>query len=312
MKKKKMTIDQSYPVSVGMLVAAMVLAGSSVVVGKIMIVSLPVFLGTFLTLVVALLCILPLMRGRAAEIRSLSAREWRYLFLQGLCGIVLFRVFTLYGLKMTGAVQAGIVTGSTPAVLAVLSWLLLGEKLGRRSRLAILCAVSGCVLINVLDGEGRVGGMVLGSVLVGLAVVCEALFTIFRKRVAGTVSALTNTAVLLFCSLVLLAVPAFWELRGLERLPDLGGWLAIGYYGVFATVAAYLLWTSAVARVDGATAGTATAAMPASSVILAAVILHEPLRWQYLIGCLLIILGIVIAAIRPKGMELQSNPFPAK
>jgi drug/metabolite transporter (DMT)-like permease len=102
-----------------MLVGAMSLAGSSVVVGKMLVATVPVFVAAFGSLLVASVAILPLMRGRLGELRQLTAREWLYLFLQGLCGIVLFRVFTLYGLHMTGAVQAGIITGATPAVLAL-------------------------------------------------------------------------------------------------------------------------------------------------------------------------------------------------
>ena len=74
--------------------------------------------------------------------------------------------------------------------------------------------------------------------------------------------------------------------------------LAIGYYGVFATVLAYLLWTGAVGQVSGAVAGAATAAMPASSVILAILVLGETPYWHHLAGCLLIVSGILVTSSR--------------
>ncbi len=206
--------------ALAMLVGAMSLAGSSVVVGKMLVATVPVFVAAFGSLLVAFVAILPLMHGRFGELRQLTAREWLYLFLQGLCGIVLFRVFTLYGLHMTGAVQAGIITGATPAVL-------------------------------------------------------------------------------IFCSLLLLAVPAVLKLRTMTSLPSTEALLAIVYYGVFATVLAYLLWTGAVGKVSGATAGAATAAMPASSVILAVLVLGEAPHWQHLAGCLLIVGGILVTFLRP-------------
>ncbi len=285
--------------AVAMLIGAMSLAGSSVVVGKMLVATVPVFVAAFGSLLVAFLCMIPLMHGRFNELRLLTTREWIYLFLQGLCGIVLFRVFTLYGLHMTGAAQAGIITGATPAVLAVLSLVLLGERFSAQMAGGIVLAALGCMVINVFALEGVGENNVLGSFLVGAAVVCEALFTIFRKRICHSVSATTNTAVLIFCSLLLLAVPAAVELgTGTVRLST-EALLAIGYYGVFATVLAYLLWTSAVGKVSGATAGAATAAMPASSVILAVLVLGEPPYWHHLAGCLLIISGILVTSVRP-------------
>ena len=128
--------------AVAMLLGAMSLAGSSVVVGKIMVTTVPVFVAAFGSLLVAFVCMIPLMCGRFGELRLLTAREWMCLLLQGLCGIVLFRVFTLYGLHMTGAAQAGIITGATPAVLAVLSVLLLGERFSARMAIGIVLAAS--------------------------------------------------------------------------------------------------------------------------------------------------------------------------
>ncbi|MFH0782405.1 MAG: DMT family transporter [Pseudomonadota bacterium] len=285
--------------AVAMLVGAMSLAGSSVVVGKMLVATVPVFVAAFSSLLVAFVCMIPLMLGRFDELRLLTAREWMYLFLQGLCGIVLFRVFTLYGLHMTGAVQAGIITGATPAVLALLSLLLLGERISGRMAAGIVLAALGCMVINVFALGGGGENNVFGSLLVGLAVVSEALFTIFRKRICHSVSAITNTAVLIFCSLLLLAVPAALEFRTMSTGLSPEAIAAIVYYGVFATVLAYLLWTGAVGQVSGSTAGAATAAMPASSVILAVVVLGEPPHWQHLAGCLLIISGILVTSGQP-------------
>lgn len=286
--------------SLAMLIGAMSLAGSSVVVGKLLVATVPVFIATFASLSVAFFCMIPLMRGRFTEVRMLSVREWMYLFLQGLCGIVLFRVFTLYGLQTTGAVQAGIITGATPAVLALLSLLLLGERLSARMVAGIVLAALGCMVINLFAGKGAGENSISGNLLVGAAVVSEALFTIFRKRICHSVSAVTNTAVLIFCSLLLVAVPAALEFGAMNTMPATAAIVAIGYYGVFATALAYILWTGAVGKVSGATAGAATAAMPASSVVLAILVLGEEPHWQYLAGCLLIIAGILAtSAARP-------------
>jgi drug/metabolite transporter (DMT)-like permease len=285
--------------AMAMLLAAMALAGSSVVVGKMLVVSLPVFLTAFSSLLVALCCMLPLMVGRFAELRRLTQREWGYLMLQGWCGIVLFRVLTLYGLHFTGAVQAGLITGATPAVLALLSATFLGERFTRCSVLAIVLAVAGCLAINFDIGSEPREGHLAGGVLVGAAVVCEALFTIFRKRISASVAATTNTFVLICSSLLLLAPPAAVELIWLELSPSSSDILAVFYYGAFATVVAYLLWTAAVGQVSGMMAGVATAAMPVTSVFLAMMVLGEQPHLLHLAGALLVIAAILVLALAP-------------
>jgi drug/metabolite transporter (DMT)-like permease len=281
-----------------MLIGAMCLAGSSVVVGKILVSSVPVFLGAFASLLVAFICMIPIMYGRFNELGKLTLNHWKYLFLQGLCGIVLFRVFILYGLHSTGAVQAGIITGTTPAILALLSLFLLREALTWRTITGIGCTVAGCIIINIYGRGSGDENSLFGCLLVGAAVVCEALFTIFRKKIADSVSAITNTTVLIFCSLLLLVVPAAFEFRTMDNMPPPEALLAIVYYGVFATVLAYLLWTAGVGRVSGATAGAVTAVMPASSVLLASLILGETIYWYHMAGCLMIIAGILVTTMR--------------
>jgi drug/metabolite transporter (DMT)-like permease len=281
-----------------MLIGAMCLAGSSVVVGKILVSSVPVFLGAFASLLVAFICMIPIMYGRFNELGKLTLNHWKYLFLQGLCGIVLFRVFILYGLHSTGAVQAGIITGTTPAILALLSLFLLREALTWRTITGISCSVAGCIIINIYGRGSGDENSLFGCLLVGAAVVCEALFTIFRKKIADSVSPITNTTVLIFCSLLLLFIPAVFEFRAMDKMPPPEALQAIIYYGVFATVLAYLLWTAGVGKVSGATAGAVTAVMPASSVLLASLILGEKIYWYHMAGCLMIIAGILVTTMR--------------
>lgn len=276
------------------LVAAMALAGSSVVVGKGLASSLPVFLTTFATLLVALLVMLPHAWQKRAEIRDLERREWVYLFLQGFCGIVLFRVLMLSGLRTVGAAQAGIITGTSPAVLTLLSWLMLGERPTALSGMCVLCAIGGTAGIAWADtGATGAGGLPWGIIPVFGAVVSEGLFSIWRKRIAATVSATANTTVLIFCALVTVFPLALLDVLHHPMAPTTGDFLAILYYGAIATAVAYILWTGAVGAVSGVTAGIATAAMPASAVLLSSLVLDEPLTSAQLSGCLLVVLGII-------------------
>lgn len=286
-----------YWISTAQLVTAMALAGSSVVVGKGLANSLPVFLTTAATLVVALIVMMPYAWQRRSEIYALELREWVYLFLQGFFGIVLFRVLMLNGLRTVDAARAGIITGTSPAVLTMLSWIMLGERPSALSGVCLLCTISGAAGIALADrGMVESGGISWGIVLIFGAVVSEGLFSIWRKRIAATVPATTNTVVLVFCALLAVLPLAIIDLLRHPQAPTTADAAAIIYYGAVATVAAYILWTGAVGSVSGVTAGIATAAMPASTVALSALVLKQPLTLSQLVGCLLVMLGIVAGA----------------
>lgn len=100
------------------LTLAMAIVGSSVVVGKLLIASFPVFLGAGLRFAIASVILMPVLLVNEKEIPSLSRIDWLFLFLQTLTGVFLFSVFLLYGLKFTTAAESGIITSTTPGCLA--------------------------------------------------------------------------------------------------------------------------------------------------------------------------------------------------
>lgn len=290
------------------LTAGMTLAGSSVVVGRSLARELPVFLTTCASLLVAWLVMLPLVWRRRAEILLLRRREWGYLFLQGVCGIVLFRLFMLHGLRRIGAAQAGIITGTTPAVLTLLAWAMLGERPRPGALAGVACAVAGGICLATPAGAEATGGKAMGSLLVFCAVICEALFSIFRKRVAATVSPDVNTAVLVSCALLAALPLAILDVAQFSGHVTPALLAAIIYYGAVATVLAYLFWTNGVGKVSAATAGITCAAMPVSTLILSALILGESLAAPHLWGCGAVALGIIVAALPPLDSRYHCRP----
>jgi drug/metabolite transporter (DMT)-like permease len=291
---------------------AMAFAGSSVVVGKFLSLRLPVLLSVELSLAAALAAILPLQLARLGELGRLRLPDLLSMGLQALFGIAAFRLLMLYGLRLTSAAHAGMITGSAPAVMACLAALLLRERLPGRALAAVVLTAAGLLLLN-LPGRpaagGRVAGGLAGDLLVLAAVVCEALLTIFRKSSGGRIGAVTNTTVLVAASFLLLLPLAALELRSfpLSRV-DRGSWLAVGYYGAVATVIAYLLWGDGALRIPASRTGIATAAMPVSALALSALFLGERFTAPQLGGAAVVVAGILAAAL-PK-RQRRAAPFP--
>ncbi len=71
----------------------------------------------------------------------------------------------LFGVYRSTALAAGVIMAAIPAVVALLSWLLLGERPGWRTALGIACAIAGIALVALArDDEGELAsGSLLGS-----------------------------------------------------------------------------------------------------------------------------------------------------
>lgn len=278
------------------LTLAMMIVGSSVVVGKIITAHFPVFLVSTLRLAVGLPILLALTHRQGGRLERLPTRDYVILFLQALTGIFLFNVLLLYALHYTTATNSGIITSMTPAVIGIISWLFLRERLSVWMGGGIALTVCGVLVINVLGSapsSDHGSAPLVGNLLVFGAVVGEALFTIFRRMTAGRISSLlcatwvTIFGLLIFLPLGLYQARSFDFTRLSPR--DL---LELLYYGVGVTALAYILWFSGVEKVTASTAAVFTGVLPVSTVMLSALFLGEQSTPVHLAG-----LGCVLGSI---------------
>lgn len=113
------------------IILAMIIVGSSVVVGKLIVQSFPVFLASELRFLVASIIFVPLLI-KFEGFPSISKGDLLILFLQALSGVFLFNIFMLYGLTITTAIEGGIITSTIPAVTGGLAFLSIKEKLTKK------------------------------------------------------------------------------------------------------------------------------------------------------------------------------------
>ena len=131
------------------LSAAMVLVGSSVVVGTLVVAKVRIFLIGGLRFALASLILVPVLLARERRMPALSRRDAGVLLLQAFAGIFAFNVLLLYGLTLTSAAESGIVTATTPAVTAVLAILLLREPWSARRAAGMGLAVLWLLALNL-------------------------------------------------------------------------------------------------------------------------------------------------------------------
>jgi drug/metabolite transporter (DMT)-like permease len=284
-----------------LLTAAMGIAGSSVVVAKIIAADFPIFLANELRFLIASAILLPLLFVRGDGWPSVTTRERRILVAQALTGVFLFNVCLFYGVRLTTAAEAGIVTSTTPIVVAVIGVVFLDEAATTRTVLGVCLAVLGLLSLEVL-GTGAIGNgprSVVGNGLILVAVFGEALFTTLGKAVSEQISPLEiTTAVTVLGSLLFLPFAVYQSLAFDVTAVPASDWISVVYYGVVVTVVAFVLWFRGVSMVPASTAATFTGVLPVSAVVLSYALLGEQFLWSHVVGMCCVLAGIGFSAQR--------------
>lgn len=282
------------------------MVGTSMTANKFIVGDVPVMIAGFVRFLAASIFIISLTLLIERKLPTLDRRTQVILAAQTFFGSFLFTVLTLYGVDMTTAMVSGIILAATPAVVAVMSWVL-GDRLSRIAWIGVLLTIGGVLVVNLLGspGEDVARRPLLGAILIFLAVVSEALYTMFARLIAGQATPLGITSWYSIYGAIMFLPPSLWVVRGfqIDSIP-LSAWTAMMYMGAVPGALAVLLWFYGLRQVPASIAGAFTGIMPISAVFSAWLMLDEQIQWPHIIGMVLIMIGIVMVA-RSRGRMVE-------
>ena len=288
---------------------AMLLIGSLFVVSKVIVQSVPVFVASFLRQFLAFLALAAWLYVQKSTMPKIQRRDWGVLLIQGVVGIFLFSVFALYGLKYTNAIDANIITSTTPLSMMLIAVLLLGERLTMRRVSALLLALLGTLAINVLgthDGGTR-QDVWFGNGLVVLAVLAEGVFFGFGKLLKSPISSTWLSLILTAIGSVLFAPFAAYSAVSTDwsQVPW-KTWLLVLYTGVALTAFGVVLMNRGLQQVPASNASIFTALMPVSGVVLSVIFLREQFHWYHALGMVLVLVAMALVMFEKKDTVVQT------
>lgn len=286
------------------LVLAQIMVGVNIVFSKYVLSSLPVLFILAIRFTLATITLLPLHWLTPARkisvgtyFSQLNRQDWTFIIAQGLSAGIFFNFLMLWGLDYTDANVAGIITSALPAIIAVMSWLVLGEKISGKKMTCVFFATLGLVVIacDKLSGV-QVSHSFFGDTLVLLSLLPEATYYILCKMHANSlpvflISAFLNgiNAVLLWFILLF----SSWSGLSISSID----WMVLIILGLSSGLF-YVFWYFGYKQVDGVMASLSTAIMPIATVIIAWVLLGEQLTLWQSIGMGMVIFSIAMYAKR--------------
>lgn len=248
---------------------------------------------------IAGLILFPLLWYGRRDLR-LRRRDLPRLAMLCLFGFVVNKQAEYTGLSLTGASDVALLIASESMFTAIMAWIVLREPVRREAVAGLLFGLFGVYLV-IERGFGlpRMGGgtHLLGDLLVVLALISEAAYTIFGKAELDRHPGLLITAGGILGSLFVW-VPVGLADVARNGVPHLDGaaWAGVLYMAVAATVIAYLAWMLALRYVSGASAAATLFLQPLVGTVLAVLVLGERPSWATLAGGLCIVIGVWIAS----------------
>jgi drug/metabolite transporter (DMT)-like permease len=225
-----------------------------------------------------------------------SPRELGYFALLGFIGITFHQWLQSTALLTAQASTTAWIVATTPIFIALLGWIFLKERLGKWGVLGIGLATFGVVMV-VSEGDWyslRLGEFgTPGDILILISAVNWAVFSILSRRGLEIHPAMRMLFYIMGLGWIFSSL-LFFTNAGLNEISDLSatGWFSVGFLGIFCSGFAYIFWFDGLNVLLTAQVGTFLYIEPIVAVIVAAIVLGEPLLFASLFGGGIILLGV--------------------
>jgi drug/metabolite transporter (DMT)-like permease len=282
----------------GYLASSMFIVGIYVALSKPLAAVFPVFLLGWLRFGIAGVATFRWLRKPSME----PVLPWRIrglLFLSAFIGSFLFTIFMVLGVSRSGAVAAGVILSAIPAMVAVLSRIVLRETIRPRVIAAIACGVAGIALLALARPAADSGahGDWVGYLLLSGTVVCEGCYVVIGKRLTAVLSSKRISALVNLWGFVLMFPAGAWIARDFDfAAVPLTGWLLLVFYAMSASVWTVWLWMTGLRSVPASRAGVFTVMLPVGSACIGVAVLGESFGPQHALAFALALAGLLMAS----------------
>ncbi len=284
------------------LVLTAIFWGGTFVAGRVVALEVGPFSAAFLRFLFASIFLFAFLIKSAGRIPTVERRTLIPLALLGLTGVFTYNILFFAGLRTIPASRASLIIATNPAFIFLFSCVFLRESADVRKLTGVLLSLVGAAIVISRGSsagfmEGRLGW---GELCIFGCVLSWVAYSLIGKSVMNTVGPLV--AVSYACAMGALALffPALFEgmVNGVAHYSP-SAWLGLFYLGFFGSALGFSWYYEGIREIGPSRAGVFINIVPVSSVILAYLILAEPLEHSLILGALLVAMGVTLTNAAP-------------
>lgn len=225
----------------------------------------------------------------------------------GLIGMTVYQTLLNNGEEVVEAGTASILIATAPVWVAVMSMVVLGERLGWRGWLGIGIAFAGSTVVGAAAGGVRAQGL---AVLILVAALAQATYIVLTKPLMDRYRPIQVASWAMW-------VGAIGFLPLARRLPEeltaapAEGWLAALYLGLVPSALGVFFWARALVDAPASVVSSALYTIPPLAALMAWVFLGEVPAAGVWLGGVVILTGVVLVVRYGSGRTPSAPPRPS-
>ncbi|PFH88711.1 DMT family transporter [Bacillus sp. AFS088145] len=226
---------------------------------------------------------------------------------------VLFFGLQIFGLMHTTSSEAGVIQATVPIFTLILASILLKESSTGVQKISILISVLGVMFIMYMNGAKNINPSILGSILILLSALANAIYNVLTKKIIQQYSLFTITYTITFIGFIVFnSIALFIHLKNgtiqqiILPFKQIDFIIAILYLGIFSSLGSSYLSNYALSKLPAFQISIFQNLSTLVTILLGIKYLNESFQYYHIIGSFLIISGVVgVNYFRKK--EIQDN-----
>lgn len=280
-------------------VVSSILFGLTFLGAKIALTELDVFQVLACRWTVALVLYLILLAAGVLKIK-LKGKDLKWLILLALAQPCLSQLFETAGIDMNTTSESAIIYAMIPIMVAVITVVVMRKKIGKIVAVGMMISFSGIVVSTVFSEDFSMGGRIVGIVLLLIAVLFAAIYTVISEKIADDFTATERSftiaciGVVWFNMINIIRGAGFEGFRICFQHPEVG--LAVLFLGACGSFAAYFMFNYAVSHIPASQTSTInTNLLTMTGVVAGILVLGDTWGWYTIVGMIMIVAGVITA-----------------
>ncbi len=224
-----------------------------------------------------------------------AKRQLPRLALYGLVAALHFQLY-IASLSYTTVAHSLTLVYTAPVFVALLTWLLLGERLPASKLLGLPVVVAGVAIIGGFETTLN-GRMAIGDLMALGSAICFGLYSVAGRAERGSVPVLTYAATVYLTAGLWLLPVALIE-PGDIMAAGVNQWMAVVALGLFPLAIGHTLYNTAVRLTNPTYVNLIATQEVTGGIFLSAIFLQEQITFPSLIGAMLTLAGVAWVVVK--------------
>ena len=282
--------------------------GSTFLAIAVAVRDLPPFLSMALRHLTAGALVLAWVLFRRRDHERLGWRQWRAAFIFGGALFLLGHGLLAWAQQDVPSGIAALLVGTIPFWFAILAWIFLGERLGRRALAGLVLGFAGLALL--VDPTGEEGAKPIGALVIVLGALAWSAGSIYSQRSALPKDTLLGAGMGMLAGGALLAAVSLVGGEWDEATFSTDALLATAYMVVVGSLVGFSAYVWLLKTVPASTVSTYAYVNPVIAVLLGWAFNDEVISARTLLAGAAIVVGVALMVSTTGATERAAEPEP--